>query len=45
MYKRVLLKVSGELFGASDGSFDYGRIVGIAKKFMNLKVRMIWNFL
>ncbi len=37
MYKRVLLKVSGELFGASDGSFDYGRIVGIAKKVYEFK--------
>lgn len=31
MSKRVLLKVSGELFGASDSSFDFAKVLELAK--------------
>lgn len=37
MYKRVLLKVSGELLGGEHGGFDYGRINKLAQVIFEFK--------
>lgn len=37
MYRRVLLKVSGELFGGENGGFDYAKIDEVAKWIVKFK--------